>query len=256
MPLKVNIKRLIGLILSVVLVITAIWVANTIHSKQKCKKVNVVIEGEGNHRLLKPYEISSVVVGAPSESPEGKPFNRINFKKIEQKVLKNPLVKSCQVHRDLSGDMTISVQEHTPIARVINAKTSNHLQNDNYVAEDGTFIGVSPHYTARVLLLSGGYLDNKTSLQDSKSKSIIDLVKFIRADDFWRAQIAQIIIEKDGVITLLPEIGNHLIEFGLAIDLEVKFKKIKILYQEILPVKGWETYKKISVKYRNQIVCE
>jgi cell division protein FtsQ len=39
-------------------------------------------------------------------------------------------------------------------------------------------------------------------------------------------------------------------------DLEAKFKKIKILYKEILPVKGWDFYKKISVKYKNQIVCE
>ena len=59
---------------------------------------------------------------------------------------------------------------------------------------------------------------------------------------------AKLIVEKDGGITLIPEFGNHFIELGLAIDLEAKFKKIKILYKEILPVKGWDYYKKISVK--------
>jgi cell division protein FtsQ len=42
----------------------------------------------------------------------------------------------------------------------------------------------------------------------------------------------------------------------MGIDIEAKFKKIKIFYKEILPAKGWDTYRKVSVKYRNQIICE
>ena len=75
-------------------------------------------------------------------------------------------------------------------------------------------------------------------------------------DEFWKAQITQLSVTKDGNISVIPEVGNHIIDFGIATDVETKLNKIKILYQKILPAKGWGKYKVISVKYRNQIVCE
>jgi len=151
----------------------------------------------------------------------------------------------------LSGELTVDIEEHTPLARII----SNN-RPDDYVTEKGVLIGVSPHYTVRTLLLSGNYFETIQGLQGTKNKPILDLVKAINEDAFWKAQISQLVVERDGGITLIPEIGNHQIEFGMGIDIEAKFKKLKILYKEILPVQGWDKYKKISVKYKNQIVCE
>nr|MCU0470595.1 hypothetical protein [Arcicella sp.] len=198
-----------------------------------------------------PQEIYSLIAPNILESPEGKPFERINFKKIENKLRVNRLVKNCQVHRDLGGELTVDIEEHTPIARVV-----NNGKSDDYITEKGDFIGTSPNYTVRVLLLSGTYFDAVENLKGSKSKPILDLINAIQEDSFWKAQISQLVIEKDGGITIIPEVGNHQIEFGMGIDIEEKFKKMKILYKQILPSKGWDTYKKVSVKYKNQIVCE
>jgi cell division protein FtsQ len=225
--------------------------AKNIHRLQKCKKINVVIDGSNENRLISPQEIYSLIAPNVVESPEGKPFDRINFKKIENRVRANKLVKNCQVHRDLSGELTVDIEEHTPIARIV----SNN-RPDDYVTDKGELIGVSTHYTVRTLLLSGNYFELAPSLKSVKSKPILDLINFINDDAFWKAQISQLVIEKDGGITLIPEIGNHQIEFGMGIDIEAKFKKLKILYKEILPSIGWGKYKKISVKYKNQIVCE
>ncbi|MDZ7899490.1 MAG: hypothetical protein U5N85_15885 [Arcicella sp.] len=201
--------------------------------------------------MITPQEIYALIAPNVVESPEGKPFDRINFKKIEDRVKANRLVKTCQAHRDLSGELTLDIDEHVPIARIV----SNNKEDD-YVTEQGGFIGVSSHYTIRTLLLSGSYFETVQGLQGTKNKPILDLIKAINADAFWKAQISQLVVEKDGGITLIPEIGNHQIEFGMGIEIEAKFKKLKILYKEILPVTGWGKYKKISVKYKNQIVCE
>lgn len=225
--------------------------AENIHRLQKCKKINIVIEGNNENRLITPQEIYSLIAPNVVESPEGKPFNRINFKKIENKVRANSLVKSCQVHRDLSGELAVDIEEHTPIARIVYKS-----RPDDYVTDKGQLIGVSSHYTVRALLLSGNYFELTHNLKGERNKPILDLIKIINEEAFWKAQISQLIIEKDGGITLVPEIGNHLIEFGMGIDIEAKFKKLKLLYKQILPSKGWDKYKKISVKYRNQIVCE
>ena len=225
--------------------------AKNVHRLQKCKKINIVIEGNNENRLITPQEIYALIAPNVVESPEGKPFNRINFKKIEDRVRTNRLVKTCQAHRDLSGELTVDIEEHTPIARIVSDNRS-----DDYVTDKVDLIGISPHYTVRAMLLSGNYFETIQDLQGTKNKPIVDLMKAIYEDAFWKAQISQLVVEKDGGITLIPEIGNHQIEFGMGIEIEAKFKKLKILYKEILPVKGWDEYKKISVKYRNQIVCE
>ena len=225
--------------------------AENIHRLQKCKKINILINGNNENRLTTSQEIYSLIAPNVVESPEGKPFDKINFKKIENSVKTNRLVKNCQVHRDLSGELAVDIEEYTPIARIV----SNDKPN-SYVTDTGELIGISPHYTVRALLLSGNYFELNHSLKGKKNKPILDLIKAINDDVFWKAQITQLIVEKDGGITLIPEIGNHQIEFGMGIEIEAKFKKLKILYREILPSKGWDKYKKISVKYRNQIVCE
>ncbi len=38
-------------------------------------------------------------------------------------------------------------------------------------------------------------------------------------------------------------------------DLAVKFRKLKILYNEGLKYEGWNNYEKINLKYKNQVIC-
>ncbi|MBP6410006.1 MAG: FtsQ-type POTRA domain-containing protein [Pseudarcicella sp.] len=186
----------------------------------------------------------------------GRKLSEIDLKQIEKKVLSIKLIQKCQIYRDLGGTIQVDIQEHQPIARVISSYGGNPEKTDNYVAEEGDFIGVSKKYTARVLLLSGMYFNDKVTLNQLESKPILDLVKVINADEFWKAQIAQLVIEKDGGITFVPTTGNHKIEFGLAMDIDVKLKKLKLFYTQILKKYGWDKYKKVSLKYQNQIVCE
>jgi cell division protein FtsQ len=55
---------------------------------------------------------------------------------------------------------------------------------------------------------------------------------------------------------MYQQVGKQVIEFGEAKDIEEKFKKINLFYEEILPAKGWNTYSRVNVKYKGQIVCE
>jgi cell division protein FtsQ len=55
---------------------------------------------------------------------------------------------------------------------------------------------------------------------------------------------------------MYPQVGKQYIEFGKAEQIEEKFSKLTIFYQKILPFKGWNTYKRVNLKYFNQIVCE
>jgi cell division protein FtsQ len=50
-------------------------------------------------------------------------------------------------------------------------------------------------------------------------------------------------------------VGNHKIILGDCSDLEQKFKKLFAFYKDGLNKIGWNTYKTINLKYKNQVVC-
>jgi cell division protein FtsQ len=50
-------------------------------------------------------------------------------------------------------------------------------------------------------------------------------------------------------------LGDQRIEFGTAENYEAKFNKLKMFYNKVLS-QDWSRYKKISIKYQDQIVCE
>jgi cell division protein FtsQ len=108
-----------------------------------------------------------------------------------------------------------------------------------------------------VLILEGDYAEqlmNQGSVE--AMPELMPLIQFITKDEFWNAQVTELEINKKDDIRIHQQVGKQVIEFGDALDFESKFKRIEVLYKEILPRKGWNAYERISVKFKNQIVCE
>jgi cell division protein FtsQ len=84
----------------------------------------------------------------------------------------------------------------------------------------------------------------------------MNLIKTLREDEFWSAQIAQIDIDSKGKITLLPQVGDVKVEFGKPVDEKTKLKKLMIFYKEILPRVGWNKYKRVNLEFDGQLVAE
>jgi cell division protein FtsQ len=128
---------------------------------------------------------------------------------------------------------------------------------DGYITKEGLIIPTSSTYTSRVLILEGNYVDqliNQGNLD--LMPELLPLIQFITQDEFWNAQVTGLEINHRNDIRIHQQVGKQVIEFGDALDFVSKFKRIEVLYKEILPRKGWNAYERISVKYKNQIVCE
>jgi cell division protein FtsQ len=142
-----------------------------------------------------------------------------------------------------------------PIARIV-----RNDGPDGYVAEDGTIMPVSDKYTSRVVLLSGSFvrqmLRQQNVSQTEEGKQLMDMLKMIREDDFWKAQIAELEIDSKARIVFFPQVGDERIEFGKPENLETKLKKLKIFYKEIVPRVGWNKYSRVNLEYDGQIVAE
>jgi cell division protein FtsQ len=84
---------------------------------------------------------------------------------------------------------------------------------------------------------------------------LFKIATYVDKDAFWKAQIEQIFVTAESEYLLIPKIGDHTIVFGTAENMEEKFEKLLLFYKEGLSRVGWEQYKSINVKFKNQVVC-
>ena len=137
--------------------------------------------------------------------------------------------------------MNVKLEQRKAIVRI---KTTSA---DYYLDEDGLEMSLSRNYTPGVLVVSG---DANTLHHED----IFSFVKTINKSEFWKSQITQLHFQEDEVI-LIPRVGNKKIHFGTLTDINEKLENLYQFYKQAMPLKGWQTYSDISLKYSNQIVC-
>ncbi|MEM8892948.1 MAG: cell division protein FtsQ [Bacteroidota bacterium] len=178
----------------------------------------------------------------------------LDLKLLENRIMANKFVADAEAYLDHRGNLIVAVQQSRPIARIFDP-----VGQDFYIDEEGDILPISERYTARVMLIE---LEEPTSLLHGNLKhteqgaQLFELVQTIDKDDFWKAQIAQIYVKKNAELQLFPQVTKQVVEFGVPEQIDQKLNKLMVFYKEILPVKGWNTYNTVSLKFENQIVCE
>ena len=90
-------------------------------------------------------------------------------------------------------------------------------------------------------------------------RKLINFVKYIEQDSFWRAEIVQIVASTmssgDLRLELIPRSGRHTILFGRPERVEQKLDKLLAFYDKGLGNVGWDAFRTISVEYEGQVVC-
>ncbi|MHA8051013.1 cell division protein FtsQ/DivIB [Aquirufa sp. ROCK-SH2] len=250
-------KKLTSLILLISIWVSAIAFAQYSYQESKCTGIIVKLDSENEKPLLSKKHINQVITEEGTRYFEDKPLEVISLHRMEQSVKKIPLVKSCEAHFDFSGKIIVSVKEFSPIARILRSTSELSTQPDQYVTAEGNFIGTSSLFTPRVLVVTGDYFkSNRKDLKDDKGKTLLPLFEYINENEFWKAQISQVVVANDGGIILVPTFGTTNIDFGLPINIENKFKKLAIFYKQIIPNRGWNTYSWVRLKYKNQLICD
>lgn len=223
------------------------------HSEKQVNDVIVRIQDQNGDIFTDHLEVLNLLTAQNTDYVLGHAVKDLNLKVLESRVEKHPFIKDAQIFRDLKGNLLVKVEQAQPIARIFNRSGS-----DQYIDKDGSLLPTTSRHTARVPLVE---LERKFSWEQNISETkygnqLLSLLNYIDQDEFWKAQIAQVVIHKDGELTMLPQVTKQEIAFGMPENYEGKFKKLKVFYQEILPNKGWNTYSVVNLKFENQIVCE
>ena len=70
------------------------------------------------------------------------------------------------------------------------------------------------------------------------------------------ALIDQVDITPQRTFEFVPKLGNNIIVFGDASDIDEKLHKLKLFYKKVMVKAGWSYYTVINVQYKNQIVAK
>jgi cell division protein FtsQ len=172
---------------------------------------------------------------------DGVVLSQFYLNDLEEILLKHSAVKKAEVYSNQQGVMNIKLEQRKVIVRIKTATA------DYYLDEDGLEMSLSKAYTPRVIVVSG-------DANQQHHASIYAFIRKINESEFWKSQIMQLHFSGDEVV-LIPRVGNQKIHFGMLVNSTEKLDNLYQFYKQAMPVKGWQTYSDINLKYKNQIVC-
>jgi cell division protein FtsQ len=254
MKFKFNLKREIKIGAVVLVLLFLIAFTERQQGDVAVQEIQIRIENiEDNHFIDEDDVMHLMQIN--QENLKGASLSKVGMKEIEKRIKNDRFVKEAQLYSDLKGNLVVKVELRRPIARIV-----RNDGPDGYIAEDGALMPVSEKFSVRVVLVSGLFvrklLQQENMNDTEEGKQLMNMINIVRQDEFWKAQIAQLDIDSKARITIMPQVGDEIIEFGMPENLESKFKKLKIFYKEILPTKGWSKYSRVNLEFEGQIIAE
>jgi cell division protein FtsQ len=254
MKLKLNIRNEIKVAVALVGVSFLIAFGERKQGGSVCSNIIVEIDNTHENHFLDEADVMKLLDNSALPI-KGTGIDRIKLKEIETKLKLDKHIQDAQLFGDLKGNLIVNVELRRPIARIVQSDSP-----DAYIAEDGVIMPVSEKYTSRVTLISGGMMKKLLESQDlnktEEGGQILEMIRFVNEENFWKAQVAQMDIGGDGRITIYPQITGQKVEFGKAINIEDKFKKLMIFYKKVLPQRGWTRYERVNLEYEGQVIAE
>jgi cell division protein FtsQ len=244
-----------------------IMVTGFITEKERSQRIGalkIIITDSTENQFIRTPDIMRIL-NTNNFEPVGKDYRQLDLEKIESSLRTRQIIKSAEVFITEPGVVHVEISQKTPFVRVF-----DRYGQSFYLDRRGNIIPWSGGFSPFVLV-ANGYIDEPfilsrtLNIMDARHDSIkrslytiydvYKLAEFITDDDFWNSQIEQIYVNNKYEFELIPRVGSQVIELGKVEDLDEKFGNLRILYEKGLNNIGWNQYEKISLKYKNQVVC-
>lgn len=188
----------------------------------------------------------------------GKRIEEIDIARIEQILDGRSSILKSEVYTTADGILHTIIAEREPAVRFMTPAGSW------YADDTGFLFPMQKNSTSRVPIVDGsvpvgfkpGFKGHAEKASERKwIEGILSMLHWLDAHRSWKDAIAQIHIEEDGNIVLIPAEGGERFIIGRPEDFGKKFGKIEEYYRCIVPAKGEEYYSIVNVSFDGQIVC-
>ncbi len=211
------------------------------------KDIQVYICDSANAQFVSRHEILRVVNSADSLQAVGRRADQFNAYALEQVLQRNALIANADCYPTPDSSLRIDIYQRRPILRI----KSIDLTHDYYVDTEGKLMSYKPSRKAIDVPLATGHISKEMA-----TGPLFTLAQFLRKHHKWDRDIEQIYVCTNGDIQLIPKRGNHTIILGSMDDYEAKFDRLETFYDKVLDSKGWNRYKTLNLKFKDQVVAE
>ncbi len=219
---------------------------------ERCTRVELTVE-EGEQASFVSREGVEEKLLKDSLYPEGKLMRDIDVSAIENSLKSNQFISQIECYKTNNGmpvgegKVCIKVWQRTPVIYVLPDNQPGY-----YVDTQGTVLRNTLYNTN--LLVATGKIDKKFAVEQ-----LAPFAEYVNDNKFWNDQIEQVYVDRnlrnDPVVSLIPRVGDHVIQLGSLENYETKLRRMEIFYEKGLSQVGWNKYKVISVEFANQVVC-
>ncbi len=169
----------------------------------------------------------------------------IDLQQLERQILDMPVVEYANVATLCDGSLRIDVSPMVPVARVF-----DHKGHSYYINASGKRVIADARYHVDVPVVIGDFDSGQL-----RAEHLLPMLSYIADDATLNALISTVTLSPDGDIIIVPVIRGQVINFGDNANVKDKFDRLKTFYTKVMPVKGWNTYDTIFVKWAGQVVA-
>jgi cell division protein FtsQ len=253
----VNTKRIIQKIVFITLTLVAcsglvVLLVAAIGKKnhERCRDYVINIKGAQHNLFIDESDIKKLLAQTVTGKIAGERMSDFNLRRVEQVIRTNPWVNRANLYFDNRDVLHINVVENEPIARIFTTNGKSF-----YIDSTTRQMPLSDKMSARVPVFTN--FPQKKFLSKKDSALLDDMKRialFILNDSFWMAQTEQIDIMKDRGFEMIPTIGNHIVRLGNGSDIDKKFHRLFVFYQQVMSKTGFNKYNLVDVQFDGQVI--
>lgn len=166
----------------------------------------------------------------------------LDLNSLEHTLNSQKMIKQSDVFVTIDGVLRAVIKQRTPIARIFVGERSF------YVDYEGNKMPLSNNFTARVPLVSG-------AIESVNNEDLIAALKMIYEDDFLKKNIIGMEIMPNASLKMYNRNFDYRIDFGNLKNAATKFRNYKAFFQKAVLDNSLEKYKKIDLRFTDQVVC-
>ena len=229
------------------LVLLALLIGGTFWARNKsldevCTDIQVeIVNNEGVNFVTPAYVVEELE--RKHIFVKNMPVWQINVEDIEKVLSQSQYIESVECMFVNGGVLKITVSQIVPVMRVFDGDQSY------YVNRQGKRMNADAKCNIDVPVVQGHFTKKFTPMR------LLPLVQYVESDSALKALVTMYCINDTNNIILVPSVEGHVINIGNCSSFDSKFRKLKLFYKKVMPVKGWKYYDTISVKWDYQIVA-
>ncbi len=242
---KQRVILLIGVVVMLAYIVCALTITAATGDDKRCAGLQIVVRDSVDHRFVTARELAREL-GSLAADLKNKPLSQVNTDSIEQVLSTIDRIESSRAMILTDGRVLLEVIPMKPVARVFDKSG----RKSYYINREGKHITAVAGFHMDVPVIQADFRDSTFN-----ARMVLPLLDYLDSHPVWGKFTSMIKVDSPTDMIIVPVIRGHVINLGDLTDLDSKFSRLTRMYREVFPVKGWQTYDTLSLKWGGQVVA-